>query len=105
MLALFIDASKAFYRVSHEKLFSILMDRNVCPTILRLLLKMYRNSSMCIRWGDVVSNTFSVQNGVEQEGVISPVVYNIYTDNLLETLRKLGFGCYIGNAWCIRIRG
>ena len=52
VFALFIDASKAFDRVSHEKLFSILLDRNVCPTILRLLLKMYCNSSMCVRWGE-----------------------------------------------------
>ena len=27
------------------------------------------------------------------------LVYNIYTDNLLETLRKLGYGCYIGNVF------
>ena len=54
---------------------------------------------MCVRWGDVVSNTFSVQNGVKQGGVISPVLDNIYIDNLLETLRKLGYGCYMGNVF------
>ena len=93
--ALFIDASKAFDRVCHEKLFNILLSRDMCPSILRLLYVMYRNSSMCVRWGDAVSQSFSVQNGVKQGGVLSPVLYNIYTDNLLEKLKKSGFGCHI----------
>ncbi len=93
--ALFIDASKAFDRVSHDKLFPILRERSVCPAILRLLFIMYSNSSMCVRWSDSLSETFSVQNGVRQGGVISPVLYNIYTDNLLVQLKNSGMGCYI----------
>ena len=82
----FIDASKA-------KLFSLLLHRAVCPSIVRLLFIMYCNSSMSVRWGEAISSMFSVQNGVRQGGVLSPVLYNIYTDNLLMQLRKSGLGC------------
>ena len=91
----FIDASKAFDRVSHDKLFSLLLHRAVCPSIVRLLFIMYCNSSMSVRWGEAISSMFSVQNGVRQGGVLSPVLYNIYTDNLLLQLKKSGLGCYI----------
>ena len=35
---LLLDASKAFDKVSFEKLFEILLGRNVCPRIIKLLL-------------------------------------------------------------------
>ena len=38
---LLIDASKAFDRLCHHKLFEILMQKDVCPLILRLLYNMY----------------------------------------------------------------
>ena len=35
---LLLDASKAFDKVSFEKLFKVLLSRNVCPRIIKLLL-------------------------------------------------------------------
>ena len=35
---LLFDASKAFDRVEYVKLFTILRDRKLCPTVLRLLM-------------------------------------------------------------------
>ena len=40
---LFIDASKAFDRLSHIELFDILSERNMCPLIRRLLFNLYGN--------------------------------------------------------------
>ena len=40
---LLLDASKAFDKVSFEKLFDILLSRDVCPCIIKLLLYMYVN--------------------------------------------------------------
>ena len=50
---------------------------------------------MCVRWGNAMSSIFTVHNGVKQGGVISPVLYNLYTDNLLTQLKQSGLGCYI----------
>ena len=40
---LLLDTSKAFDRVEYARLFRTLRDPNMCPTILRLLMKMYAN--------------------------------------------------------------
>ena len=40
---LMLDASKAFDRVSYYMLFKLLLKRNVCPRIIKLLFYMYIN--------------------------------------------------------------
>ncbi len=47
----FFDASKAFNRVNHQKLFSKLRQRGIPNSILRILRYWYTNQSMQIKWG------------------------------------------------------
>ena len=65
---LLIDASKAFDRVSHIKLFKTLQAHGVCPLIIRVLYNMYTNSDMQVRWKSELSNVFPLMNGVKQGG-------------------------------------
>jgi len=44
-----------------------------------------------------VSDYFSAVNGIKQGGVLSPVLYCVYIDDLLSALSNSGVGCYIGN--------
>ncbi len=50
---------------------------------------------MCF-WAGLASNYFSACNGVKQGAVISPVLFCIYTDDLLLRLSLSGVGCFIG---------
>ena len=43
------------------------------------------------------SETFNISNDVKQGGVLSPVIFGIYLDELLLKLKKSGIGCHIGN--------
>ena len=72
----------------------------MCALVTRLLLFMYMNQSFAVRWNSHTSEKFSVSNGVKQGGIITPVLYCIYTDNLLEMLNNSGSGCYIGYDFC-----
>ena len=46
---LLLDASKASDRVEYVRLFRTLRDRNMCPTVLRLLMNMYVNQSFQVK--------------------------------------------------------
>ena len=96
---LLLDASQAFDRVEYIKLFKLLLDRNLCPLFARLLLMLYTNQFIQIRWGSTVSNSFLATNGVKQGGVLSPVLFAVYMDVLLEKLKKSKEGCHIGHTY------
>ena len=96
---LLLDASKAFDRIEYVRLFELLRDRNMCPIVLRLIITMYISQKMQVRWGEIVSIQFSVRNGVKRGGVMSPVLFAVYLDNLLKNLRQRNIGCKIGAAY------
>ena len=75
-----LDASKAFDRVSYSRLFNVLLDKNVCPYIARLLCYMYLNQNCCVKWNSKKSTDFSVSNGVKQGAVIFPILFSSYMD-------------------------
>ena len=74
----FLDASKAFDRINHTKLFDKLRKRGICGYLLRILVYWYETQTMCVRWGNHISNDFQVSNGVRQGGILSPRLFAIY---------------------------
>ena len=92
---LMLDATKAFDRVNYCKLFKILLFRDVSPLICRLLLNMYTNQALRVRWSNIFSDKFNVSNGVKQGGILSPILFSIYMDGLISNLRTAGMGCRI----------
>ena len=62
---LLLDAFKAFDKVSYKKLFEMLLARNVCPKIVKLLYYMYTHRKCHVRWNKKQSDPFSVSNGVK----------------------------------------
>ena len=78
------------------KLFKILIKMGLCPLYCRFMVNLYTLQSLNVKWGNCFSHTFKVCNGVKQGGVISPILFGIYIDQLLKVLSNSGFGCYIG---------
>ena len=50
-----------------------------------------------VRWGSAFSDFFLVNNGVRQGGILSPLLFNVYINELSESLSKLPVGCFCGN--------
>ena len=63
---------------------------------IRCLLHMYTSQTLRVKWQGCFSNTFTVMNGVKQGGVLSPTLFGIYIENLLEKLQDTNAGCYVG---------
>ena len=94
---LLLDASKAFDRVEYMKLFNTLRHRKMCPLVLRLLMNMYINQQIQVKWNSTMSMKSSISNGVKQGGCLSPNLFIVYFDKLIEILRKCNIGCRYGN--------
>ena len=97
VFVLLLDTSKAFDRINYCKLFTDVLKRDVSPLVLRLLLHMYTNQTLCVTWGHALSHLFSVKNGVKQGGVLSPILFAIYIDGLLKRLQETGVRCHMGH--------
>ena len=93
----FLDASKAFDLVDHGILFQKLIDRGLPLAIVRFLSSWYSSQMMRVRWDKSLSNSFSVSNGVRQGGVLSPILFSVYLDGLLQKLADSGAGCHWGH--------
>lgn len=94
-----LDASKAFDRMRYDKLFELLVKRGFPPIICRALLDMYTRQLARTTWNNCNSEYFGVQNGIRQGGIISPLLYTIYCDELLQILEEKGVGCHIGTKY------
>ena len=57
-----LDASKTFDRVNLLTLFKTLYSMGMCPIYLRLLMKIYEEQQMRIRWNNSVSDYFTISN-------------------------------------------
>ena len=97
--ACFMDMKKAFDMVKHGTLFRKLIEKNVPPIYLRLLLVMYRTQSAKVRWNGEFSDAFSISNGVKQGAVLSAVLFCIYINDLIQELRKSREGCWVNGGY------
>ena len=50
---------------------------------------------MRIRWNNAVTDYFTISNGVKQGGVMSPILFSLYFDQLISRLRHIGMGYHM----------
>ena len=74
-----LDASKAFDRVNHFKLYTSLMNGNVPTAFLNVVINWYSKMNV-VRWNNSLSAMLRVKSGVCQGGVLSPYLLNVYAD-------------------------
>ena len=91
--------TKAFDTVQHSKLFWKPVDKGIPPIYIRLLLIMYEKQQASVRWNNILSKPFPLNNGVKQGAVMSPMLYCVYTDGLLKLLRKKKTGCWVNGEY------
>ena len=90
------NASRVFDLVQYVKLFRLPRKRGVCPLTCRFLAFMYTNQSLKVNWYGYYSNPFPSFNGVKQGGILSPILFCVYMDELISRLKQSGVGCFFG---------
>ena len=82
-----LDAEGAFDTIPHPMLFKKSMD--VIPEhCWRLLVCWYKNVTVLIKWGYNLSESINVCKGTRQGGLSSPLLFNMFYFDLIETLSK-----------------
>jgi Reverse transcriptase (RNA-dependent DNA polymerase) len=91
----FLDMEKGFDKINHSVLLLKLMKRRVPVALVKLLQYWYSISYNSVRWGDALSQPYKLLAGVRQGGVLSPVLFSVYVDELLNKFNKSGC-CFMG---------
>ena len=60
---------------------------------------MYEKQNANVRWNNLLSEKFSVNNGVKQGAVLSPILFCVYIGSLFSVLRRNRTGCWINGMY------
>jgi len=60
-------------------------------------MNMYESQTLRTSWNNCFSDYFKCANGVKQGGILSPLLFTIYVDQLIHDLQQDGTGCRIGS--------
>jgi hypothetical protein len=97
-----LDLSKAFDKLNHFGLFIKLMDRFVPNCLLEVLEHWFSISVTCVRWGHFVTRFVYMSCGVRQGGVLSPHLFSIYVDDVIDKISRSNASCKL-RLMCISI--
>lgn len=92
----FIDFEKAFDKVQHDKLISILRESGIDDRDANIISKLYSQQKAIVRVENETSEEFSIKRGVRQGCILSPLLFNVYSEQLFkEALSNIEDGVVI----------
>ena len=81
-IVVFIDLSKAFDSIEHDILLEKISRLGVSPAAHEWFKSYLADRSQYVRIGTTTSTTAPLTHGIPQGSVLSPFLFNIYTDSL-----------------------
>jgi Reverse transcriptase (RNA-dependent DNA polymerase) len=91
-----LDISKAFDKVNHNALFIKLMKRRIPIALLNMLVNWLDQCSTCIKSNGMgyFPEFFKLDFGVRQGSVLSPYLFAVYLDDIIDN-RYNGNSCFV----------
>jgi hypothetical protein len=86
--------------MNHYALLCKLMKRNYPLQLLTILETWFSVTITCVRWKDNVSSFFRLNVGVRQGGVLSPLLFAMFIDDLVSRVKSANAGCYLSLSCC-----
>ena len=83
----FIDYTKAFECVYHNKLWKIFKEMGITDHLTCLLKNLYEGQEATVRTGHETMDWFKIGKGVCQGYILSPCLFNLYTEYISENVR------------------
>ena len=78
------------------------MNRAVPIMLLKVFEHWFRIHTTCVRFGSAMSSFVSLECGVRQGGVLSPHLFNLYIDDVINRISNSKYCCNVRFA-CVSI--
>ena len=95
---IFLDLSKAFDSVQHNILINKIMDLGVTTEVLNWFKSYLSNRSQYVRIGAATSTCAALKHGIPQGSVLSPFLFNIYTDSLPSVSKSCNLESFVDDS-------
>ena len=79
----FIDYTKAFDCVDHNKLWKILKEMGIADHLTCLLRNLNAGQEATVRTGHGTTDWFQIGKGVHQSCILSPCLFNLYAEYIM----------------------
>ena len=78
---------KTFDCVDHKKLWKILKEMGIPDYLTGLLRNLYAGQEATVRTGHGTTDWFQIGKGVRQHCILSPCLFNLYAEYIMQTAR------------------
>ena len=99
----FIDFRKAYDAIDRAKLFSKLRDLGISGKMYKALESFYKDVKCSVRLNNIHTDWFSIKCGLKQGCSWSPVVFNLFINDLITTISSIETGIRIDDDSVISI--
>jgi hypothetical protein len=89
---IFIDFRKAYDTVPREYLFEKMRQYNIPEDLINNVRHYYEISHGRVRLGDLFSEKFNIEMGVRQGCSMSPLLFSIFINDILDEIKQLKLG-------------
>ena len=83
----FIDYTKSFYCVDHNKLWKILEEMGIPDHLTCLLRNLKAGQETTVRTGPGTTECFQIGKGVHQGCILTPCLFNLYAEYIMQNIR------------------
>ena len=92
----FIDFKKAYDYVDRDILWHRLNNMGISGKIFNAIKALYNSVSACVRLNGLCSDWFEINVGLRQGCSLSPILFNLFLDDLACKIKAMGEGIDIG---------
>ena len=84
----------------HPGLMMKLHNKKIQPYLWHLFQSWYSSMSSSVLWYSNISRKFSLKQGIRQGAILSPLLYSVFVDELLDQLCNSGLGVSLNGVFC-----
>ena len=97
VLICFVDIRKAFDSFPRDILLSKILDMGVTGKFFNIIRHIYTSDKACVKTGQSHSEFFTLDTGVRQGCVLSPLLFKLFLSDLAKKLDTVGDKIELGN--------